>query len=104
MLAEPLGAIETALGTASLEAGDVDAAARLWSLAWPVALDRQAREAHVSRRDRAATAAAFRLGGTARVAAVRAAIRQSLGAFALPALADGDRGGPIRRRLFGEAC
>jgi hypothetical protein len=102
MLAEPLGAIETALGTASLEAGDAEAAARLWSLAWPAALDRRAREAHVQVRDRAATAAAFRLGGAARVAAVRAAIRQSLGAFALPVLADGDRSGP--RRLFGEAC
>jgi hypothetical protein len=55
-------------------------------------------------RDRAATAAAFRLGGTARVAAVRAAIRQSLGAFALPVLSDGDRGGPIPRPVFGEAC
>jgi hypothetical protein len=104
MLAQPLGAIETALGTASLEAGDVDAAARLWSLAWPAALDRQAREAHVRQRDRAATAAAFRLGGTARVAAVRAAIRQSLGAFALPVLADRDRGGASPNRVFGEAC
>ena len=104
MLAEPLGAIETALGTASLAAGDVDAAARLWSLAWPVALDRQAREAHVRARDRAAMSAAFRLGGTARVAAVRAAIRQSLGAFALPVLADRDRGGSVPSRVFGEAC
>jgi hypothetical protein len=98
MLAQPLGAIETALGVASLEAGDVDAAARLWSLSWPAALDRTAREAHAAARDRAATAAAFRLGGSARVANVRAAIRQSLGAFALPMLAD--RGGPITR----EAC
>jgi hypothetical protein len=104
MLAEPLGAIETALGSASLEAGDVDAAARLWSLAWPTALDRQAREAHVLVRDRAATAAAFRLGGAARVAAVRAAIRQSLGAFALPVIADRDRGGPMSSPVFGEAC
>ena len=104
MLAEPLGAIETALGTASLEAGDVDAAARLWSLAWPASLDRQAREAHVRRRDHAATAAAFRLGGTTRVATVRAAIRQSLGAFALPGLADRDRGGSSPNRVFGEAC
>jgi hypothetical protein len=104
MLAEPLGAIETALGTASLEAGDADAAARLWSLAWPASLDRQAREAHVQARDRAAMAAAFRLGGTARVASVRAAIRQSLGAFALPVLTDGDRRGSVSRRVFGEAC
>jgi hypothetical protein len=100
MLAASLGAIETALGTASLETGDVDAAARLWSLSWPAALDRRAREAHAAVRDRAATSAAFRLGGASRVAAVRAAIRQSLGAFALPVLAEGDRGGPITR----EAC
>ena len=100
MLASSLGAIETALGTASLEAGDVDAAARLWSLSWPAALDRTAREAHAAVRDRAATSAAFRLGGASRVAAARAAIRQSLGAFALPLLAEGDRGGPITR----EAC
>ena len=40
--AAPLAAIETALGTASLEAGDADAAARLWSLSWPGALDRTA--------------------------------------------------------------
>jgi hypothetical protein len=100
MLAQPLGAIETALGIASLEAGDVDAAARLWSLSWPAALDRTAREAHASARDRAATAAAFRLGGSTRVANVRAAIRQSLGAFALPMLTDRDRGGPFSR----EAC
>jgi hypothetical protein len=104
MLAAPLAAIETALGTAGLEAGDADAAARLWSLSWPAALDRQAREAHAGVRDRAAMAAAFRLGGIARVGAVRAAIRQSLGAFALPMLADGDHGGPVPRRLFGEAC
>ena len=52
MLAEPLAAIETALGTASLEAGDADAAARLWSLGWPAALDRQAREAHAGARSR----------------------------------------------------
>ena len=62
MLAAPLAAIETALGTASLEAGDADAAARLWSLSWPAALDRRAREAHADVRDRAAMAAAFRLG------------------------------------------
>jgi hypothetical protein len=104
MLAAPLAAIETALGTASLEAGDADAAARLWSLSWPAALDRQARAAHAEVRDRAAMAAAFRLGGIVRVGAVRAAIRQSLGAFALPVLADGDRGGPVPRRHFGEAC
>jgi hypothetical protein len=101
MLAAPLAAIETALGTASLEAGDADAAARLWSLSWPTALERTAREAHADVRDRAAMAAAFRLGGIARVGAVRAAIRQSLGAFALPVLTDG---GPVPRRLFGEAC
>jgi hypothetical protein len=106
MLAAPLAAIETALGTASLEAGDADAAARLWSLSWPGALARAAREAHADVRDRAAMAAAFRLGGIARVGAVRAAIRQSLGAFALPRLTDrdGDRGGPVPRRMFGEAC
>ncbi len=104
MLAAPLAAIETALGTASLAAGDADAAARLWSLSWPAALERTSREAHADVRDRAAMAAAFRLGGIARVSAVRAAIRQSLGAFALPALTDGDRGGPVPRRLFGEAC
>jgi hypothetical protein len=104
MLAAPLAAIETALGSASLEAGDADAAARLWSLSWPAALERTSREAHADVRDRAAMAAAFRLGGIARVGAVRAAIRQSLGAFALPALTDGDRGGPVPRRLFGEAC
>jgi hypothetical protein len=104
MLAAPLGAIETALGTASLEAGDTDAAARLWSLSWPTALGRAAREAHADVRDRAAMAAAFRLGGISRVSAVRAAIRQSLGAFALPVFADGDRGGRVPRRLFGEAC
>jgi hypothetical protein len=102
MLAAPLAAIETALGVASLEAGDADAAARLWSLSWPAALDRPARAAHADVRDRAAMAAAFRLGGIARVGAVRAAIRQSLGAFALPVLAD--RGGPIPGRFFGEAC
>jgi len=104
MLAAPLAAIETALGTASLAAGDVDAAARLWSLSWPAGLDRTARAAHAGVRDRAATGAAFRLGGIARVGAVRAAIRQSLGAFALPVLADGDGGGPVPRRHFGEAC
>lgn len=104
MLAAPLAAIETALGTASLVAGDADAAARLWSLSWPAALERPARAAHAEVRDRAAMAAAFRLGGIARVGAVRAAIRQSLGAFALPMLTDGDRGGPVPRRLFGEAC
>jgi hypothetical protein len=104
MLAAPLAAIETALGTASLEAGDADAAARLWSLSWPAGLDRPAREAHAGVRDRAAMAAAFRLGGVARVGTVRAAIRQSLGAFALPMLTDHDRGGPVPRRLFGEAC
>ena len=27
-----------------------------------------------------------------------------LWAFALPVLSDGDRGGPVPRRLFGEAC
>jgi hypothetical protein len=100
MLAQPLGAIETALGVAAIESGDVDAAARLWSLSWPAALDRTAREAHATVRDRAAMAAAFRLGGSARVAAARAAIRQSLGAFALPMLTDRDRGGPVTR----EAC
>jgi hypothetical protein len=100
MLAAPLAAIETALGIASLEAGDAEAAARLWSLSWPAALERTAREAHAGTRDRAATAAAFRLGGIARVGSVRAAIRQSLGAFALPRLADHDRGGPVTR----EAC
>lgn len=100
MLAAPLAAIETALGVASLEAADADAAARLWSLSWPAALDRMAREAHAAVRDRAATSAAFRLGGLARVGTVRAAIRQSLGAFALPRLADHDRGGPVTR----EAC
>ena len=104
MLAAPLAAIETALGTASLQAGDADAAARLWSLSWPAALGRQAREAHAGVRDRAAMTAAFRLGGIARVGAVRAAIRQSLGAFALPRLTDGDGGGPVPRSLFGEAC
>jgi len=104
MLAAPLAAIETALGIAGLEAGDADAAARLWSLSWPAGLGRPAREAHAGARDRAAMAAAFRLGGAARVGAVRAAIRQSLGAFALPVLSDGDRGGPVPRRLFGEAC
>jgi hypothetical protein len=104
MLAAPLAAIETALGTASLEAGDADAAARLWSLSWPSALGRQAREAHAGVRDRAAMTAAFRLGGIVRVGAVRAAIRQSLGAFALPRLTDGDGGGPVPRSLFGEAC
>jgi hypothetical protein len=104
MLAAPLAAIETALGCASLEAGDVDAAARLWSLSWPAALARPEREAHADARDRAAMAGAFRLGGIARVGAVRAAIRQSLGAFALPVLAEGDRGGPVPRRVFGEAC
>jgi hypothetical protein len=104
MLAAPLAAIETALGIASLEAGDADAAARLWSLSWPAALGRTARASHADVRDRAGMAAAFRLGGIGRVAAVRAAIRQSLGAFALPMLADGDRGGPVPRRLFGEAC
>jgi hypothetical protein len=100
MLAAPLAAIETALGVASLDGGDTDAAARLWSLSWPAALDRAAREAHAAVRDRAATSAAFRLGGIARVGSVRAAIRQSLGAFALPRLADHDRGGPVTR----EAC
>jgi hypothetical protein len=100
MLAAPLAAIESALGIASLDAGDADAAARLWSLSWPAALDRPAREAHAGIRDRAATAAAFRLGGLARLATVRAAIRQSLGAFALPRLANHDRGGPVTR----EAC
>jgi hypothetical protein len=104
MLAAPLAAIETALGCASLEAGDVEAVARLWSLSWPAALARPEREAHADARDRAATAGAFRLGGAARVGAVRAAIRQSLGAFALPVLSDGDRGGRVPRRLFGEAC
>ena len=64
MLAAPLAAIETALGTASLTAGDTDAAARLWSLSWPVALGRPAREAHAGVRNRAAMAAAFRLGGS----------------------------------------
>jgi hypothetical protein len=88
MLAAPLAAIETALGCASLETGDVDAAARLWSLSWPAALARPEREAHADVRDRAAMAGAFRLGGVARVGAVRAAIRQSLGAFALPVLTD----------------
>jgi hypothetical protein len=88
MLAAPLTAIETALGCASLEAGDVDAAARLWSLSWPAALARPEREAHAGVRDRAAMAGAFRLGGIGRVGQVRAAIRQSLGAFALPVLAD----------------
>jgi hypothetical protein len=104
MLAAPLAAIETALGTACLEAGDADAAARLWSLSWPGALDRSAREAHADVRDRAATASAFRLGGITRVGAVRAAIRQSLGAFALPMLAARDRDRPAPRHLFGEAC
>jgi hypothetical protein len=74
----------------------------VWSLSLPAALGR--REAHAGVRDRAAMAAAFRLGGIVRVGTVRAAIRQSLGAFALPVLTDGDRGGPVPRRLFGEAC
>ena len=43
-------------------------------------------------------------GGSRGWAPVRAAIRQSLGAFALPVLTDGDGGGPVPRRLFGEAC
>jgi len=76
----------------------------LGSLSWPAALDRRARETHAVVRDRAAMAAAFRLGGIARVGTVRAAIRQSLGAFALPVLADGDRGRPVPRHLVGEAC
>lgn len=100
MLAAPLSSIETALGRCWLEAGDVDATARLWSLSWPAALDGEAREAHARERDRAATVAAFRLGGAARVARVRAAIRQSLGAFAiLPQLELGPGGRETR-----EAC
>lgn len=99
MLAAPLAAIETALGRAWMAAGDIGAAARLWSLSWPAALPAALREAHAAERDRAVTAAAFRAGGLARVAPVRAAIRQSLGAFAvLPAL-DRERG-PASR----EAC
>ncbi len=100
MLAASLAAIETALGRAWLDAGDTDAAARLWSVSWPAALPADARAAHAAERDRAATAAAFRFGSAARVAAVRCAIRKSLGAFASFPLLASDRGGPASR----EAC
>jgi hypothetical protein len=99
-LAAPLAAIETALGRYWLETGEPENAARLWSLSWPSALDARQREGHARERDRAATAAAFRLGGAARTTRVRTAIRQSLGAFAvLPHFEAGPGGRETR-----EAC
>ena len=66
-LAEPLAAIETALGERVARGGDVDARrpaleSRLDAAAGRVAM----RGPHVAARDRAAMRAAFRLGGAAR--------------------------------------
>lgn len=95
-LAEPLAAIETAFGCAGLDAGDVEATSRLWSLGWPLQLSMAVRDRHAAARDRAATRAAFRLGGAAAVSRVRAAIRLSLGAFATSS--DLDREGGLTTR------
>jgi hypothetical protein len=95
-LAEPLAAIETALGLAWLASGDVDATSRLWSLGWAPQLSIEARDRHASERDRAAMRAAFRLGGASSVARVRAAIRLSQGVFAAWPGADRDRGRATR--------
>jgi hypothetical protein len=95
-LAEPLAAIETALGRAWLAAGDVEAASRLWSLGWAPRLATAVRDRHAAERDRAAMRAAFRLGDASQVARVRAAIRLSLGVFAAWPGADRDRGRATR--------
>ena len=95
-LAEPLAAIETALGLAWLASGDVEATARLWSLGWAPQLSPASREHHAAERDRAAMRAAFRLGGVAAVARVRAAVRLSLGVFAAWPGLDRDRGRATR--------
>jgi hypothetical protein len=80
-LAAPLATIETALGQALLESGDVGAVSRLWALGWPQ-VDAAVRDAQAAARDRAAMRAAFRLGGADSVSRVRTAIRLSLGVFA----------------------
>jgi hypothetical protein len=95
-LAEPLASIETALGCAWLSAGDVDAVSRLWSLGWAPQLAMATRDQHAAERDRAAMRAAFRLGGAAPVARVRAAIRLSMGVFAAWPGADRDGGRATR--------
>jgi hypothetical protein len=94
-LAEPLAAIETALGLAWLASGDLDATSRLWSLGWAPQLAADVRERHAAERDRAAMRAAFRLGASS-VARVRAAIRLSQGVFAAWPGADRDRGRATR--------
>src|SRR4029453_12662830 len=91
-LAEPLAAIETALGLAWLASGDIDATSRLWSLGWAPQLAPEVRERHAAQRDHAAMRAAFRLGGASSVARVRAAIRLSQGVFAAWPGLDRDRG------------
>lgn len=90
-LAEALATIETALGVAWLNAGDVDAASRLWSLGWAPQLATAVRDRQAAQRDHAAMRAAFRLGGVSAVSRVRAAIRLSLGVFAAWPGVDRDR-------------